>query len=230
VGRSAIISEDDTHRKRILFSPKLLAKIVFADPLLTMELPAFVTAATGMDALTHNMEAFIAKGFHPMAEGIALEGIRLINQSIVTAVNKPNLESRSKMMIASLMGAVAFQKGLGVVHSLAHPLSSLLDTHHGLANAVNLPYGMRFNASGLEEPFRRMAQAMELTEETGEAVVNHLFKLNNQIGLPTRLSEIGVKAEHIETLSDLALADFCHPSNPKPVTRNDFKQLYLEAL
>jgi len=230
VGRSAIISEDDTHRKRILFSPKLLAKIVFADPLLTMELPAFVTAATGMDALTHNMEAFIAKGFHPMAEGIALEGIRLINQSIVTAVNKPDLESRSKMMIASLMGAVAFQKGLGVVHSLAHPLSSFLDTHHGLANAVNLPYGMRFNAPGLEELFKRMAQAMELADETGEAVVNHLFDLNKQIGLPTRLSEIGVKAEHIETLSDLALADFCHPSNPKPVTRNDFKQLYLEAL
>ena len=230
VGRSAIISEDDTHRKRILFSPKLLAKIVFADPLLTMELPAFVTAATGMDALTHNMEAFIAKGFHPMAEGIALEGIRLINQSIVTAVNNPTLESRSKMMIASLMGAVAFQKGLGVVHSLAHPLSSLLDTHHGLANAVNLPYGMRFNTPGLEAPFGRIANAMTLENETGEAVVNHLFKLNNQIGLPTRLSEIGVKAEHIETLSDLALADFCHPNNPKPVTRNDFKQLYLEAL
>ncbi|HEX4374760.1 MAG TPA: iron-containing alcohol dehydrogenase, partial [Puia sp.] len=117
VGRSAIISEDDTHRKRILFSPKLLAKIVFADPLLTMDLPPFVTAATGMDALTHNMEAFLAKGFHPLADGIALEGIHLINESIVDAVNKPDLESRSKMMIASLMGAVAFQKGLGVVHS-----------------------------------------------------------------------------------------------------------------
>src|SRR5882757_7444896 len=148
VGRSAIISEDDTHRKRILFSPKLLAKIVFADPLLTMDLPPFVTAATGMDALTHNMEAYIAKGFHPMAEGIALEGIALVNEAIGTAVNKPDLESRSKMMIASLMGAVAFQKGLGVVHSLAHPLSSLLDMHHGLANAINIPYGMEFNIEG----------------------------------------------------------------------------------
>ena len=135
VGRSAIISEDDTHPKRILFSPKLLAKIIFADPMLALELPSFVTAVTGMDALTHNMEAFIAKGFHPLAEGIALEGIRLINESIITATNRPDLESRSKMMIASLMGAVAFQKGLGVVHSLANPLSSLLDTHHGLANA-----------------------------------------------------------------------------------------------
>jgi alcohol dehydrogenase class IV len=230
VGRSAIISEDDTHRKRILFSPKLLAKIVFADPLLTMELPAFVTAATGMDALTHNMEAFIAKGFHPMAEGIALEGIRLINESIVDATNQPTLESRSKMMIASLMGAVAFQKGLGVVHSLAHPLSSLLDTHHGLANAVNLPYGMRFNVPGMEEPFRRVAKTMELQEETGNAIVNHLFSLNTQLNLPTTLGAIGVKEEHIETLADLAFADFCHPSNPKPVTRQDFKTLYTEAL
>ena len=230
VGRSAIISEDDTHRKRILFAPKLLAKIVFADPLLTMELPPFITAATGMDALTHNMEAYIAKNFHPMAAGIALEGISLINESIVDAVNKPDLASRSKMMIASLMGAVAFQKGLGVVHSLAHPLSSLLDTHHGLANAVNLPYGMRFNTPGLENEFKRMALTMELGETTGDAVVNHLFELNKQLGLPTRLGDIGVKEEHIETLSDLALADFCHPNNPKPVTRNDFKQLYTEAL
>jgi len=230
VGRSAIISEDDTHRKRILFSPKLLAKIVFADPLLTMELPSFVTAATGMDALTHNMEAFIAKGFHPMADGIGLEGIRLINESIAAATNQPDLESRSKMMIASLMGAVAFQKGLGVVHSLAHPLSSLLDTHHGLANAVNLPYGMRFNTPGLEAQFTRIARAMELKEETGNAVVNHLFAINNQLGLPTTLGAIGVNAEHIETLADLAFADFCHPNNPKPVTREDFKKLYTEAL
>ena len=230
VGRSAIISEDETHRKRILFAPKLLAKIVFADPLLTMELPAFVTAATGMDALTHNMEAFIAKGFHPMADGIALEGIRLINQSIVAATTKPDLESRSKMMIASLMGAVAFQKGLGVVHSLAHPLSSLLDTHHGLANAVNLPYGMRFNAPGLETQFARMAHAMNLGNTSGEDLVNHLFNLNQQLGLPTRLSQIGVKDEHLETLSNLAFADFCHPANPKPLTKELFKQLYTEAL
>ena len=230
VGRSAIISEDETHRKRILFAPKLLAKIVFADPLLTMELPAFVTAATGMDALTHNMEAFIAKGFHPMADGIALEGIRLINQSIVAATTKPDLESRSKMMIASLMGAVAFQKGLGVVHSLAHPLSSLLDTHHGLANAVNLPYGMRFNAPGLETQFARMAHAMNLSNTSGDNLVNHLFNLNHQLGLPTRLSQIGVKEEHLETLSNLAFADFCHPANPKPLTKELFKQLYTEAL
>jgi alcohol dehydrogenase class IV len=230
VGRSAIISEDDTHRKRILFSPKLLAKIVFADPLLTMDLPPFVTAATGMDALTHNLEAYVAKGFHPMCEGIALEGITLINQSIAQAVSKPDLVSRSKMMIASLMGAVAFQKGLGVVHSLAHPLSSLLDTHHGLANAVNLPYGMKFNISGSEDKFKKIAKAMDLKQESGQAVVDRLIALNQELNLPLRLRDIGVKLEHIETLSDLALADFCHPSNPRPVSREDFKQLYQEAL
>ena len=133
-------------------------------------------------------------------------------------------------MIASLMGAVAFQKGLGVVHSLAHPLSSLLDTHHGLANAVNLPYGMQFNISGFEDRFRRIARTMELKEETGKAVVEHLFELNKQIGMPVKLSAIGVKQEHIETLSDLAFADFCHPNNPKPVSRANFRKLYGEAL
>lgn len=230
VGRSAIISDDETHQKKILFSPKLLAKIVFADPLLTMELPSFVTAATGMDALTHNMEAYLAKMPHPLCEGIALEGISLISQSLEKAVNKPDLESRSKMLIASLMGAVAFQKGLGVVHSLAHPLSSLLDTHHGLANAVNIPYGMEFNIEGFEYKFRRIARTLELKEETGDAVIKYLFDLNSKINIPHRLREIGVKQEHIETLADLAIADFAHPNNPKPVTREDFKQLYSKAL
>jgi alcohol dehydrogenase class IV len=230
VGRSAIISDEITHQKKILFSPKLLAKIVYADPLLTMELPPFITAATGMDALTHNMEAFLAKMPHPMCDGIALEGISLINQSLEKAVNNPDPESRSKMLIASLMGAVAFQKGLGVVHSLAHPLSSLLDTHHGLANAVNIPYGMQFNIEGFEHKFKRIARALELKEENGEGVVNYLHELNSKINIPHSLRDIGVKEEHIETLADLAIADFAHPNNPKPVTREDFKQLYLNAL
>jgi alcohol dehydrogenase class IV len=230
VGRSAIIADDETHQKKILFSPKLLAKTVFADPMLTMDLPPAVTAATGMDALTHNMEAYIAKMSHPLCEGIALEGIALIGRSMEKAVKNPDLSSRSDMLIASLMGAVAFQKGLGVVHSLAHPLSSLLDTHHGLANAVNLPYGMRFNIEGCEEKFRQMARKLDLGREDGEGVVSHLFDLNERIGIPTRLREIGVKEEHLETLSDLAVADFAHPNNPKPVSREDFRRLYGEAL
>ena len=230
VGRSAIISDDETHQKKILFSPKLLAKIVFADPALTMELPAFVTAATGMDALTHNMEAFLAKNYHPICDGIALEGISLIKDSLETAVNRPDLLSRANMLMGSMMGAIAFQKGLGVVHSLAHPLSSLLDTHHGLANAVNIPYGMRFNIEGFENKFRRIARTLELKQETGEAVVNYLFELNSKINIPHKLRDIGVKDEHLETLADLAFADFAHPNNPKPVSRDNFRRLYAEAL
>ena len=230
VGRSAVISDDITHQKKILFSPKLIARIVFADPLLTMDLPPFITAATGMDALTHNMEAFLVNSFSPMCDGIALQAISLIRDSLVKAVNQPDLESRSKMLIASLMGAVAFQKGLGVVHSLAHPLSSLLDTHHGLANAVNIPFGMEFNIEGFEYKFEQMAEILKLKEKSGAAVVRYLFELNEKINIPGKLSAIGVKPEHIETLADLALADFAHPNNPKPVSREDFKKLYLKAL
>ena len=230
VGRSAIIADDETHQKKFLFSPKLLAKIVFADPLLTMGLPPFITAATGMDALTHNMEAFLAKNYHPLCDGIALEGIRLIALSIETAVKNPDIESRSNMLLASMMGAIAFQKGLGVVHSLAHPLSSLLDTHHGLANAVNLPYGMQFNIAGFEDRFVRMARALGVKNETGEGVVDYLFDLNDRLGIPKTLGGIGVKEEHIEILADLAFADFAHPNNPKPVSRADFKTLYKTAL
>jgi alcohol dehydrogenase class IV len=230
VGRSAIIADDETHQKKILFSPKLLARIIFADPQLTMELPPFITAATGMDALTHNMEAYLAKMPHPLCEGIALQGISLISESLERAVNKPDMESRSKMLIASLMGAVAFQKGLGVVHSLAHPLSSLLDTHHGLANAVNIPYGMEFNIAGFESKFQHIARTLSLKEETGRAVVKYLFELNSSIQIPHKLSAIGVKKEHIGTLADLAIADFAHPNNPKPVSREDFRMLYERAL
>lgn len=230
VGRSAIISDDETHQKKILFSPKLMAKIVLADPLLTMDLPPFVTAATGMDALTHNMEAYLAKMLHPLCEGIALQGIALINESLEKAVNRPDLESRWKMLMGSMMGAVAFQKGLGIVHSLAHPLSTLLDTHHGLANAVTIPYGMSFNIAGFEGKFTQIARTLGLKKESGDAVVQYLFDLNTKISIPHKLRDIGVKQEHIGPLSDLAIADFAHPNNPKPVTREDFKRIYLEAL
>ncbi len=229
IGRSAIISDDETHQKRILFSPKLLARIVFADPMLTMALPPAVTAATGIDALTHNLEAYLAKMHHPICEGIALEGISLIGQSLEQAVLRPDIRSRSMMMMGSLMGAVAFQKGLGVVHSLAHPLSTLLDMHHGLANAVNLPHGMAFNIAGFEQKFAKIARALELPRQEGEAVVTYLSELNNTIGIPRRLRELGVRHEDLERLTDLAVADFAHPNNPKPVRREDFRQLYERA-
>ena len=229
VGRSAIISEDESKKKRILFAPKLMARQVFADPELTLELPPHVTAATGMDALTHNMEGYLAKNYHPMCDGIALEGMALIAKSIEKATHHPDIQSRSDMLLGSMMGAVAFQKGLGVVHSMAHPLSSLLDTHHGLANAVNLPYGMGFNYKGCEARFDKMAEFLGVIDGDGERVVDFLFELNQRLSLPAQLREIGVKAEHLDTLSELAVADFAHPNNPKPVTLEDFKLLYQKA-
>jgi alcohol dehydrogenase class IV len=230
VGRSAVISEDESKKKRILFSPKLLAKIVFADPMLTMELPPFITAATGMDALTHNMEAYLAKGFHPMCDGIALEGIKLIAKSLVSATQNPDVQSRSDMLLASLMGAVAFQKGLGIVHSLAHPMSSLLDTHHGLANAVNLPYGLAYNYEGLEDRFDDMSAAFGMGSQVGDKLLDRLKELNEELGLPTRLSGVGVTADHVDRLSELATQDFCLPSNPKAATKEDFVDIYRGAL
>jgi alcohol dehydrogenase class IV len=229
VGRSAIIADDETHQKKILFSPKLLAIRVFADPQVTFDLPPAITAATGMDALTHNMEALLAKNYHPICEGIALEGIRLIAGSLATAVNAPTLQSRADMLLASMMGAIAFQKGLGVVHSLAHPMSALLDTHHGLANAVNLPYGLAFNASCAAEKFVRMAQVLPIAQKDAAGVIEWVRELNQQIGIPAKLREVGVREEHLETLAQLALEDFAHPNNPQPVSLDDFRKLYAAA-
>jgi alcohol dehydrogenase class IV len=230
VGRAAIISEDESKKKRILFHPTLMAKIVFADPELTYDLPPAITAATGMDALTHNMEAYIAKGFHPMCDGIALQGIQLIAESLEGAVHNPNPENRSKMLLASMMGAVAFQKGLGIVHSLAHPLSTLLDVHHGLANAIMITYGMEFNMPGLEPKFQEFARALKLDNTNPESVLTALKDINQRIGIPGKLTDLGVKEEHIKPLSELALADFCHPNNPKPVSLDDFETLYKKAV
>lgn len=230
VGRSAIISEDESKKKRILFSPRLMAARVFADPVLTYDLPPAITAATGMDALTHNLEAFLAKNYNPICEGIALQGIYIIGKNLEQAVNQPDEISRANMLMASMMGAIAFQKGLGVVHSLAHPLSSLLDTHHGLANAINLPYGMKFNYENFEFQFARIHQALGLKDNKIDTLTNYLFELNEKIGIPKKLSAVGVQETHIDTLADLAFHDFAHPNNPKPVSREDFKNIYLEAL
>lgn len=230
VGRSTVISDDITHEKKILFSPKLLARKVFADPELSMGLPAFVTAATGMDALTHNVEAYLAKGFSPLCDGIALEGIRLIAQSLERATLAPDLESRGKMMMASLMGATAFQKGLGVVHSLAHPLSTVLDMHHGLSNAIMIPYGMEFNATVSEERMKVICEAVGLRERSSSAFINWLRELNQKIGIPHNLANQNITSEHIERLADLAIKDACHPSNPRALTRDDFLAIYKKAL
>jgi alcohol dehydrogenase class IV len=230
VGRSTVIADDVTHEKKILFSPKLMAKKVFADPELTLALPSFITAATGMDALTHNIEAYLAKGFSPLCDGVALEGIRLISQSLERATNNPDLESRSKMMMGSLMGATAFQKGLGVVHSLAHPLSTLVDMHHGLANAIMLPYGMEFNKSVSAPRMSIISQVLGLTDMGADSFIHWIFELNKKIGIPSKLSTQNVTLHHVEKLSELAIKDPCWSSNEKPVTKNDFAGLYTKAI
>jgi len=228
VGRSTVISEDGTHKKRVLFSPRLLANQVFADPLLTLDLPPLVTAATGMDALAHNVEAFLAKGFHPMADGIALEAIRIITKNLEKAVFEPDLLSRANMLMASLMGAVAFQKGLGIVHSLAHPLSTLVDAHHGTAIALMFPYGLNYNYKGAEHSFKSMADAFGL-KEGAEAVIPFIAEWNKKFELPTKLSKIGVEKKQIADLAKLSSEDFCLPCNQKEAKEQDLKKIYEEA-
>jgi len=230
VGRSTVISDDVTHEKKILFSPKLMARKVFADPQLSMALPSFVTAATGMDALTHNVEAYLAKGFSPMCDGIALEGIRLISQSLEMATHSPDLESRSKMMIASLMGATAFQKGLGVVHSLAHPLSTLVDMHHGLANAIMLPYGMEFNKSVSSSRMATIAQTIGLKEASADSFIDWINQLNKKLNIPSQLSTQKIDQSHLKPLAALAIKDPCWGSNEKTVSESDFLSIYQKSL
>lgn len=224
VGRSTVIAEDDTHKKRILFSPRVMASKVFADPELSMALPAKVTAATGMDALTHNIEAYLAKGFSPLCDGVAVEGIKLVAESLEKATLSPDLESRSKMMMAALMGATAFQKGLGIVHSLAHPLSTVFDTHHGLANAVMLPYGLEFNREVCADRYAHLEKVIGCND-----LIQWVHYLNKRLGMPASLKEMGLDSGKIDELSALAFADVCHQSNPRSVTQEDFKAIYTKA-
>lgn len=226
VGRSGVVTLDSNHRKTVIFSPHLLANAAILDPELTRSMPAFLTAATGMDALTHCLEAYVAKGDHPMADGIALEGIRHIGRYLERAVkNGDDLEARGGMMKAAMMGAVAFQKGLGACHSLAHPLSSEHGTHHGLANAICLPSVCAFNA---EVVGARLAEVSVLLggEASPAGCVEAVRRLRERTGLPGTLTQAGVPRANLDRLADLAFQDACHPSNPRPCTRDDLRALY----
>jgi hypothetical protein len=230
VGRSAVISDDATHVKKIVFSPRLLARAVFADPELTLGLPAKVTAATGMDALTHCIEAYLAKDYHPICDGIALEGLRLAAQALPRCVETPkDLEARSSMLMASMMGAIAFQKGLGLVHSCAHALSTVADLHHGFANGLMIDHALPFNIPAVPERFRTMARMIGLAEENPEAFVRWLEALKSRVGIPARLSGAGIQKAQLGTLPDLAFQDTCHLNNPRPCTAEDFRRIYAQA-
>jgi alcohol dehydrogenase class IV len=238
VGRSSVISDDQTKVKKIIFHPRLLPQLVLADPELTTNLPAPITAATGMDALSHLLESFIAKGFHPICDGIALEGLYLLSRSLegaVAAAKNPTanpkeaLVHRGLMMNASLMGAIAFQKGLGVTHSCAHALSTVCDLHHGLANGIMLPFAMEFNAPAVAARFARVAQVVRSSKDDQNDVTEWLHALKKKIEIPARLRDVKVKKEQIPDLVHYAFIDCCHQSNPRVVTKEDFATLFNAA-
>jgi len=245
VGRSTVISDDTTHVKKIVFSPRLLAQRVLLDPELTLGLPANVTAATGMDALTHLVESYLARGFQPLCDGIALEGVRLVARGLEPSVafarrieagestltgDPAHLEARGQMLNAATMGGVAFQKGLGVTHSLAHALSTVCDLHHGLANGIAIPYAMEFNERAVPERLADLARAVGAERPDARGFIAWLEKLRRAIGIPHTLREAGVRDEHLPRLVAIAVGDACHPYNPCPVTEADFQALFRRAL
>ncbi len=230
VGRSSVVSENDTHLKRVVFSAKILAKTVFADPELTFGLPAHVTAATGMDALTHNVESYLSPAYHPLCDGIALEGTRIAAAALLTAVKEPqNLQARSDMMMSSMMGAIAFQKDLGAVHSCAHALGAVCDLHHGLANALMIDTVMDWNHASAPKKFDELAHVCGVAGG-GKAFVPWLRALKASVGISGGLAAHGVKAEHLPRLVQIATADMCHQTNPRPCTAADFEALFKAAM
>ena len=230
VGRSSVVSENDTHLKRVVFSAKILAKVVFADPELTLGLPPAVTAATGMDALTHNIESYLSPAYHPLCDGIALEGTRIAAAALLTAYKEPgNLQARSDMMMASMMGAIAFQKDLGAVHSCAHALGAVCDLHHGLANALMIDTVLAWNYEAVPAKFDELAHVCGVAGG-GKAFIDWLRHLKVSIGIFGPLSRHGVTAAQIPRLVEIATADICHQTNPRPCNAEDFRNLFERAL
>lgn len=237
VGRSSVITLAATHRKAVLFHPELLARLVILDPELTVGLPPKLTAATGADALTHCIESFTCPVFHPMCDGIALEGIHLIVGALPRAFkNGHDIEARGHMLLAAAMGAVAFQKDLGVVHSMAHPLSTLCGMHHGLANALCLVAGMRFCAARKPGLYRRVGIACGLDvircgdSAADQQTMSFVSDFLGQLGLQGRLGEHGVKSELLDSLVQQAVEDPCHQTNAVPVHKADFVELYRQVI
>ena len=241
VGRSSVISEDRTHIKKIIFSPHLLARAVFADPELTLDLPPGITAATGMDALTHNVESYLSPAYHPLCDGIALEGARIAARSLRKAVREPhNLQARSDMLMSSMMGAIAFQKDLGAVHSCAHALSTVADLHHGLANGIMIDHVMRFNLPSATDKMAELAHVVgaavpgALLEASAEAFIDWLSQLKADLSIPSTLAAYQAKRRvtpaDIPALVDVAINDSCHQTNPRKCTREDFERIFAAAM
>ena len=230
VGRSAVISDDATHVKKVVFNPVLLAKVVFADPELTLDLPPAVTAATGMDALTHNVESYLSPAYHPLCDGIALEGARIAARALERAVAQPkDIAARSDMMMSSMMGAIAFQKDLGAVHSCAHALGTVVDMHHGLANGIMIDHVMRFNLDAAHAKMAELARVCG-AGDAGESFIDWLAAIKARIGIPARLGDKGVTREDLPRLVEVAAKDICHQTNPRRCSAADFERIFADAL
>ena len=231
-GRASVILNEDTGVKNIIFHPKFLPSIVILDPVLTVGLPPKITAATGMDALAHNLEAYCAPGYHPMADGIALEGMKLINKWLLEAVNNgSNTEARMNMLTAASMGSTAFQKGLGAIHSLSHPVNALNNVHHGLSNAIFMPYVLTFNKDVIEEKILKICDYLELDDKSFDGFINWVLELRKKLDMPHKLSEvIDEKDLQLDRLSKMALDDPSTGGNPKKLTEADMKVMYQHSM
>ena len=231
-GRASVILNEDTGVKNIIFHPKFLPSIVILDPFLTVALPAKITAATGMDALAHNLEAYCAPGYHPMADGIALEGMKLINKWLIEAVNNgSNIEARMNMLTAASMGSTAFQKGLGAIHSLSHPVNALNNIHHGLSNAIFMPYVLTFNKDVIEDKIIKVCEYLELKDKSFDGFINWVLDLRKKLNIPHKLSEvINEKDLKLDRLSKMALEDPSTGGNPKKLTESDMKVMYQHSM
>ena len=230
-GRASAIINNKTGVKKIIFHPKFLPSVVILDPVLTIDLSPRLTAATGMDALAHNLEAFCAPSFHPMADGIAIEGMKLIKKSLIKAVNNgKDLEARADLLAAASMGSTAFQKGLGAIHSLSHPINAQFNVHHGLSNAIFMPYVLTFNKTLIEDRIISICDYLNL-EKNFQSFLSWVLDLRKELNIPHKLSEvIDVKKINLDKLSKMALEDPSTATNPKKMTIDDMKILYEHSI
>lgn len=231
VGRASVITDNTQHIKKIIFHPDMLPKIVILDPELTVGLPASITATTGMDALSHNLEALCSPFYHPMAEGIAIEGIRLVKQYLPRAYKDgSDIEARTQMLVASSMGATAFQKGLGGMHAIAHSLGALYGTHHGLLNAILMPYVLVANKGVIEERMIRLARYLDLDNPSFESTLQWVLNIRAQLSIPHTLGEIGIDEQQAEKVATMATADAAAGGNPIAFTVDEYRNIFKNAL
>ena len=230
-GRASAIVNEETGIKKIIFHPKFMPTIVILDPILTVNLPPRLTAATGMDALAHNLEAFCAPGFHPMADGIALEGLRLIKNSLPVAVKEgKNIKARSDMLVAASMGSTAFQKGLGAIHSLSHPVNAQFNVHHGLSNAIFMPYVLTFNKKEISERIISICNYLSL-DKSFDSFIKWIMDLREEFNIPHKLSDIiDIEKIDVDKLSEMAFNDPSTDGNPKKLIKEDMKTMYQHSI